>query len=247
MSDNFDKLMNSKISASTEKKAAPPPPKPKRSKAKRALLWIVIVLCLLVLLVCGTAVWGFFASCLTGNSDTFSTNAALFGKVYFPRLTVPISNVLVALARFGIQMLPVLAMVFYYTAAGVLHPVWRDWLLLPLVLLQLGMLGMGFGILFSSLTTKYRDLSVLIKFGTGLWMYATPVVYPLSELHLGKIMTFVRLNPVTMPVELFRRALFGVGTVEPGCLWLSVGVTAAVALLGVVLFSRVERTFMDTI
>ena len=188
----------------------------------------------------GTAIWGFFSACLTGN-------AGLFGKVYFPRLTVPISNVLSAAIRFAVQLLLVLGFLTYYTARGAVAPHWWAWLLIPVILLQLGLLGMGCGILISALTTKYRDLSVLISIGMQLWMFATPVVYPLSQLPEGALRTAILWNPVTAPVELFRWAVLGVGTVQPWYLAASVGITLIIALLGVMLFNRVERTFMDTV
>ena len=195
----------------------------------------------------GTAIWSFFASCVTGNAGTFTGNAGLFGKVYFPRLTVPLSVVLSNGIRFGIQMVVALALLGYYAVSGLVqvHP--ARWLLIPLILLQLGLMGMGAGLLISSLTTKYRDLSVLVGFGVGLWMYATPVVYPLSELGAGTLRSLILLNPLTAPVELFRFCLLGVGTVLPSRLAMSLVFTAAVLFTGIVVFNRVERTFMDTV
>lgn len=195
----------------------------------------------------GTAIWTYFSHCLTGNASTFTDHAGLFGKVYFPRLTVPLSNILSNCIRFGIQMVLVLALLVYYTVCGVmqLHPL--RWLLIPPILFLLGMMGMGIGILISSLTTKYRDLSVLVGFGVGLWMYATPVVYPLSELGEGTLRRLILLNPVTAPVELFRYALLGTGAVLPVQLAGSLAFTVVVLFLGIVVFNRVERTFMDTV
>lgn len=201
----------------------------------------------LLFYLCGTAIWGFFSSCVTGNAGTFVNHANLFGKVYFPRLTVPLSNVLSAAVRFTVQMLPVLALLVYYVVRGAAAPHWWGWLLIPLILLQLGLLGMGFGILISALTTKYRDLSVLVSIGMQLWMFATPVVYPLSQLPEGALRTAILWNPATAPVEIFRWAVLGTGTVLPGRLAVSLAVTLAVLLLGVALFNRVERTFMDTV
>ena len=194
----------------------------------------------------GTAIWSFFASCVTGNAGTFTGNAGLFGKVYFPRLPVPLSVVLSNGIRFGIQMVVALVLLVYYAASGLVqvHP--ARWLLIPLILLQLGLMGMGVGLLISSLTTKYRDLSVLVGFGVGLWMYATPVVYPLSELGAGTLRSLILLNPLTAPVELFRFCLLGAGTVLPSRLAMSLVFTAAVLFTGIVVFNRVERTFMDT-
>lgn len=195
----------------------------------------------------GNAIWGFFSSCLTSNSGTFVGNAHLFGKVYFPRLTVPLSNILSSMIRLGIQMLLVLAFLAYYCAQGMVHPQWWAWLYLPVLLIHLGIMGMGFGIIVSSMTTKYRDLSVLVGFGVSLWMYGTPVIYPMSQLPGGILQTLLLCNPVTMPIELFRYAVLGVGTLHPLSLAASWGVTIAVALLGIIVFNRVERTFMDTV
>ena len=144
-------------------------------------------------------------------------------------------------------MVLVLALLVYYTVCGVmqLHPL--RWLLIPPIFFLLGMMGMGIGILISSLTTKYRDLSVLVGFGVGLWMYATPVVYPLSELGEGTLRRLILHNPVTAPVELFRYALLGTGAVLPVQLAGSLAFTVVVLFLGIVVFNRVERTFMDTV
>lgn len=195
----------------------------------------------------GTAIWSYFANCVTGNASTFTGNAGLFGKVYFPRLTVPLSVILSNCIRFGIQMVMVLAMLIYYAVSGTVQIHLMRWLLIPMILLQLGLMGMGVGILISSMTTKYRDLSVLLGFGVGLWMYATPVVYPLSELGEGTLRSLILLNPVTAPVELFRYALLGVGTVLPSGLAMSLAFTVVVLFTGIVVFNRVERTFMDTV
>lgn len=195
----------------------------------------------------GHAVWSFFSTCLTNNASTFTGNAGLFGKVYFPRLVVPISNLLSAMIRFGIQMILVLSFLTFYAVQGAVTPHGWAWLYLPLVLIWLGLLGMGIGILVSSLTTKYRDLRVLVSFGVSLWMYATPVVYPLSQVPTGWLQTVLRLNPVTAPMELFRYALLGSGTVLPWCILCSLAVTVVVLFLGIVVFHRVERTFMDTV
>lgn len=196
---------------------------------------------------CGNAIWAYFSSCLTSNAGTFVGNAGLFGKVYFPRLTVPCANVLHLLIKFGIQMLLVLGFLLYYTLTGAVHPNWWAWLLIPLVLLELGLMGMGCGIIVSSMTTKYRDLSVLVGFGMQLWMYGTPVVYPMSTLSNGVLRQLLLLNPVTMPVEVFRYAVLGVGTVLPQYVLISCAFTLAVTVLGIMIFNRVERTFMDTV
>lgn len=194
----------------------------------------------------GNAVWSFFSRCFTGNASTFTSYAGLFGKVYFPRLAVPISNILCDILRFGIQMVPTLLLLCVYVLTGQMHPRFWLWPLIPLILLWMGLFGMGCGILVSSLTTKYRDLQVLVSFGASLWMYATPVVYPLSTVE-GWLRQLLLWNPVTVPVELMRYVLLGVGTVEWGWGLLSLAETAAVCFLGILMFNRVERTFMDTV
>lgn len=196
---------------------------------------------------CSNAIWIFFSSCVTKNASTFTANAGVFGKVYFPRLTVPVSNVLAAIVQFGVQMVMVLAFLAYYLIMGQVHPHWEAWLLIPLVLIHLGLLGLGFGIIISSLTTKYRDLAILVNFGVQLWMYATPIVYPMSQLGEGWMKTVLMINPVTAPVELFRYAVLGQGTIMPQYLALSWAVTLVVVIVGVMIFNRVEKTFMDTV
>lgn len=195
----------------------------------------------------GNAVWSYFSNCVTQNASTFTANANVFGKVYFPRLTMPASNVLSSMLQFGVQMLLVLAFLAYYVITGAVTPNWEAWLLVPVVLLHLGLLGLGCGIIISSLTTKYRDLAILVTFGVSLWMYITPVVYPMSQLGDGLVKTALMLNPVTAPVELFRYAVLGVGTVMPGYLVLSGVMTIVILLIGIMIFNRVEKTFMDTV
>lgn len=196
---------------------------------------------------CSNAIWIFFSSCVTNNAQTFTANAGVFGKVYFPRLTTPISNVLASIIRFGVQMLLVLLFLAYYLAKGAVSPNWWAWLLIPVALVHLGVMGLGFGIIISSLTTKYRDLAILVNFGVQLWMYATPIVYPLSQLGDGLMKTILLINPVTAPVELIRYAVLGRGTIVPAYLALSWAITALVAVFGVMLFNHVEKTFMDTV
>ncbi len=201
----------------------------------------------LLFYLCSNAIWIFFSTCVTKNATTFTSNAGVFGKVYFPRLTMPISNVLSSVIQFGIQMLLVAAFLIYYAITGAVHPHWEAFAFIPLVLLHLGMLGLGCGIIISSLTTKYRDLSILVGFGVQLWMYITPIVYPISQLGEGLLKTVLLINPVTAPVELFRYAILGQGTIMPGALSVSAGLTVAVLLLGIMIFNRVEKTFMDTV
>ena len=195
----------------------------------------------------GNAIWIFFSSSLTMNASTFVSNAHVFGKVYFPRLTMPISNVLSSVIQFIVQMILVLLFLAYYVATGAVSPNWESWLLIPVVLLHLGLLALGCGIIISSMTTKYRDLSILVGFGIQLWMYATPIVYPMSTLGDGLMKTILMVNPVTQPVELFRYALLGVGTVNWTYYGLSWALTIVVTLLGIMIFNKVEKTFMDTV
>lgn len=195
----------------------------------------------------GNAIWTFFSSSLTKTASTFTANANVFGKVYFPRLTMPISTVLSSAINFCVQMLLFLAFWVYYLVNGAISPNYLSILALPLVLLQVGALALGCGIIISSLTTKYRDLAILVTFGAQLWMYITPVVYPISTLGEGWMRTILLLNPVTCGVEAFRYMFLGQGLVEPGWWLWSTCVTVVVLLVGVVLFSRVEKTFMDTV
>jgi len=195
----------------------------------------------------GTAIWGLFSYSLNSSSSTFFANAYVFGKVYFPRLTVPLSNLLVGLIKFAIQMILVVALIAIYTVQGVIHPHWILWLLVPFILLHLCFLGMGVGIILSSLTTKYRDLQILVSFGVSLWMYATPVVYPVSQVGEGVLRNAIMINPVTAPVELLRYVFTGVGSVDPVCLATSIAFTIAVAVAGIFMFNHVEKTFIDTV
>ena len=194
----------------------------------------------------GTTVWTYFSTCLTKTSTTFTGNAAIFGKVYFPRLVTPISTVISGLINFAVQFVMFLGFAIYYYISGApIHP--NIYILItPLLLVQLACLSLGFGIIISSLTTKYRDLAVLVTFGVQLWMYATPVVYPASQIG-GKLKTLMMLNPVSPIVESFRYAFLGSGSIPWNYLGISVVTTLVVLFIGVVLFSRVEKTFMDTV
>lgn len=195
----------------------------------------------------GTAIWTFFSTCLTRNATTFTANASVFGKVYFPRLTTPISNVLATAITFGIQFIMVMIALVIYTCLGEVSPNWALFWVIPLVLLHLGVMGMGLGIIISSMTTKYRDLTVLVGFAVQLWMYATPVVYPLSQLGEGWMKTIIMINPVTMPIELYRYALLGVGSINWLYYVISIIFTFVVIIFGIMIFNKVERNFMDTV
>ena len=200
----------------------------------------------LLFYLCGNAIWAFFSSSLTKNATTFTSNAGVFGKVYFPRLTVPVSNVLSSAIQFCVQMILALLFLVYYLFQGAVSPNWGWWPMIPVVLVHLGLLGLGCGVIISSLTTKYRDLSVLVGFGVSLWMYATPVIYPMSEVD-GLLKTILMINPVTAPVEIFRYAVLGVGSVNWGSYAVSWALTILVTVFGIMVFNRVEKTFMDTV
>ncbi len=200
----------------------------------------------------GNVCWSYFQSCLVNTSNTFIKNSDVFGKVYFPRLCVPIATVITELINFLVQFALFVIVVIYYAARLRSTPVTPNWRLIaltPLMLLQLGLLGLGFGIIVSALTTKYRDLAMLVSFGVHLWMYATPVTYSTSMIanKYPQMMGLYMLNPITPVIELFRNAYLGTQIYSYGYYFNSILVTLAVFVLGVVLFSRIEKTFMDTV
>ena len=199
----------------------------------------------------GNIMWQFFSQCLIVTSNTFLLNRNLFGKVYFPRLVMPFSTVLSEMINFLVQFVLFLPFVIYFALKpdSVVAPNLRLILLTPLMLLQLGVLGLGFGIIISALTTKYRDLAMLVTFGVHLWMYATPVTYSTSLIadKFPKLLGLYMLNPITPIIELFRAAYLGVPGYSYRHILLSVVVTVLVFMLGVILFSRTEKTFMDTV
>ncbi len=194
----------------------------------------------------GIVTWNYFAACLTKTSDTFVVNASIFGKVYFPRLVIPVSVVITNLITFVIQFGLFLVFLAYFYLKG--SPVRPNALMLmtPLLLMQMAALGLGFGILVSSLTTKYRDLTYVVSFGVQLWMYATPIVYPLSQIPI-QWRSWYALNPMVSIVETFRYAFLGAGAINPMQYLIGAGITVAVLAAGILLFSRVEKTFMDTV
>ncbi len=194
----------------------------------------------------GTVIWTYFADCLTKTSNTFVQNANLFGKVYFPRLAVPVSILLSNFITFAIQFAFFLAfMAFFALSGSSIRPNW--WILLtPVLLLIMAGLGLGFGILISSLTTKYRDLRFLVQFGVQLLMFATPVIYPVSSIP-ERFQLLIQANPMTAVVEAFRYAYLGAGSFHPSHLLYSLGFMVVIVLLGSVVFNRVEATFMDTV
>jgi len=194
----------------------------------------------------GICLWTYFSECLNKTSNTFTANAGIFGKVYFPRLVVPMATVTSNLLRFFIQMtLFVLLYIYYYfTGAGL--QINSYILLLPLLVIMLAALALGFGILFSSLTTKYRDLTFLLTFFVQLWMYATPVIYPLSVMSENRRWIML-LNPVTSIIETFKFSVMGKGTFEWSYLAYSAGFAVVLLAIGIVVFNRVQRSFMDTV
>jgi lipopolysaccharide transport system permease protein len=195
----------------------------------------------------GVTCWSYFADCVNRTSLTFINNAGIFGKVYFPRLSVPVSLVISGMIKFGIQFALFLAFaVFYWAQSARVHPN-AAIALTPLLLLLMAGLSLGAGIIVSALSTRYRDLQQLVKFGVQLMMFATPVVYPLSMIGGGSFRWLILANPMTPIVETFRYAYLGSGTFDAAYLCYSAGFTAAVLLLGIVLFNHVERTFIDTV
>ena len=194
----------------------------------------------------GTVIWTYFASCLTKTSETFVSNANLFGKVYFPRLAVPVSVLFSNLIAFAIQFAFFLVFMAYFALTGAdIQP--NAWILLmPMLILMMAGLGLGFGIIISSLTTKYRDLRFLVTFGVSLLMYATPVIYPVSSVP-EQFQWIIRANPMTSIVEAFRYGFLGAGSVDIGQLAYSFGFMLVAVFLGAVIFNRVEQTFMDTV
>lgn len=200
-----------------------------------------------VFYMCGLTIWNYFSACLTSTSNTFISNAGIFGKVYFPRLVTPLSIVLSNLVKFLIQFLLLFSVMAYFNFNG--YPLHIGWAIcwLPLVLVVTASFALGLGIIISALTTKYRDFGVLVTFGVQLLMYATPIVYPLSFLKEKRVLWIMELNPLAALVEAYRYILIGSGTFTPGQLIYSSVVSVLILFSGLVLFNRVEKTFMDTV
>lgn len=196
----------------------------------------------------GICFWQYFADCLTKTSNTFVANAGIFGKVYFPRLITPLSDAVSNLVRFGIQFALFLAVYLYYQLFTdvQIHTNWYA-LLIPVLVIMLAGLALGFGILFSSMTTKYRDLQLLLSFFVSLWMYATPVIYPLSTITNPKLMLVMQLNPLTGIIEFFKYGMLGVGCHEWWMLGYSFAFMVILLGFGIVVFNKVQRSFMDTV
>ncbi len=201
----------------------------------------------------GVCMWQYFSSCLTSTSNTFVSNAGIFGKVYFPRLIMPLSTVTSNLVRFGIQLGLFVIVYVYYAIMGLApSPNWYL-LLFPLLVLMMAGLALGFGIIISSMTTKYRDLQILFSFVVQLWMYATPIVYPLSQVTGKKVMgldlvTLMCINPVTPVIETFKHGALGAGEFI-GWGWLAYSFIFMLLLLtvGILIFNKVQKSFMDTV
>lgn len=193
----------------------------------------------------GTIAWTYFSTCLTNTADTFTKNASILGKVYFPRLVMPLSSVLTNLIAFSIQFLMFLCFLIYYWAKGEINPNTYV-LLLPLLVLQMAMLSLGSGIIISALTTKYRDLQMLVSFGVQLWMYGTPVAYDIRIIP-QKYMGLYMLNPMTPVINTFRTALLGIRNFQLRYYLWGWMMTVIILFFGIVLFNHVEKTFMDTV
>jgi len=193
----------------------------------------------------GITLWNYFSACLTATSNVFTANAGIFGKVYFPRLIMPISIVLSNLMRFGVQMALFLVAFFYYLFKGEVQPNW--WILAtPFLIVLMAVFALGMGMIFSSLTTKYRDLQMLLAFGISLYMYATPVIYPASSLK-GVFKTIAFYNPLTGIFECFKYAWLGVGDFSSTMLLISTVLIFVIFVIGTVIFNKVEKGFMDTV
>jgi len=197
----------------------------------------------------GIMVWNYFTACLTGTSDTFRSNAAIFGKVYFPRLIMPLSTVISNLLKFGIQFLIFVAFYIFYYLQGAAISLNATILFFPLLIALMGILGLGLGMLISSLVTKYRDLSYLIGFGVQLLMYLSAVMYPMALIQekMPDYAWLVHYNPLAYIIETTRYMLLGVGTVSVWGLVYTVGITFGLFFMGLLVFNKTEKSFIDTV
>lgn len=193
----------------------------------------------------GVTLWNYFSTALAGTSNVFVGNANIFGKVYFPRLVMPITIVISNLMKFGVQFLLFLTLFFYYLYQDQIHPNW--WIVAtPYLILLMVLFALGLGMIFSSLTTKYRDLSMLLNFGISLYMYATPVIYPVSFLpEIAR--KYSNLNPLTGIFEGFKYAWLGVGEFQPVMLVYSSMIILVLLAIGTLIFNKVEKNFLDTV
>ena len=199
--------------------------------------------------IAGITAWNYFSDCLNKTSTVFKDNANIFGKVYFPRLIMPLSIVASNLIRFGVQMLLFIGMLAYYGFTGTYFGMNWYVLLFPVLVLLMGLLGLGFGLIITAMTTKYRDLAFLVTFGVQLLMYATTVIYPLSTAltKYPKYAWIIKYNPMTPIIETFRYGFLGKGSFSWGSLGYCAGVTLIVTLLGIIIFNKVEKKFVDTV
>lgn len=195
---------------------------------------------------CSNAIWSYFAKCITETSNTFTANAGIMGKVYFPRLVMPISAVITGFLDLLIQLGMLAIALIYYMAVGTSLNITAMICITPLLILQVALLGLGFGIIIAACTTKYRDLAVLVSFGVQLWMYASPVVYTTTTIP-DNFRKIYMLNPMAPIISCWRYAILGTGEFPVGYWGISWVVTAAILALGVILFSHIEKTFMDTV
>ncbi len=198
----------------------------------------------------GITSWQYFSDCLTKTSTVFRDNANIFGKVYFPRLIMPISIVVSNLVRFGVQLLLMICMMIYFyffPIPGTSFEVTIGIFLFPLLVLLMALLGLGLGLIITAMTTKYRDLTFLVTFGVQLLMYATTVIYPLSYAKEKGYSTIVELNPMTGIIEAFRYAFLGKGEFTFGSIGYSIVVTLIILFLGIIIFNKTEKNFVDTI
>jgi lipopolysaccharide transport system permease protein len=194
----------------------------------------------------GITAWNYFGDCITKTSTVFKDNANIFGKVYFPRLIMPLSIVASNLVRFGVQMLLFLGMMIYFAVSGAdFSPTWAI-ALFPLLVVLMALLGLGIGLIITAMTTKYRDLSFLLQFGVQLLMYITPVIYPLSAAP-EKYRWIIELNPMASIIEAFRFGFLGQGEFTAGSLGYSALATLLILLTGVIIFNKTEKSFVDTV
>lgn len=194
----------------------------------------------------GIVIWSYFSECLNKTSTVLRDNAGIFGKVYFPRLIMPLSIIVSSLIKFGVQLLLlILITLYHYLIEG--GPIFSEYIMLfPFLIILMAFQGLGLGMIISSLTTKYRDLAMLLNFGIQLLMFATPIVYPLSSL-TNSMKTFVSLNPMTTIVEGVRLGFFGAGTFDLYMLGYTTLVSIAILVLGTIVYNKVERNFVDTV
>ena len=195
----------------------------------------------------GISVWGYFASCVSATSNSFVTNADIFGKVYFPRIIMPLVAVTTNLLSFAIQLVIFVAFYIYYVASGTELTLHWQLLLFPLLILLLALMAVGFGMIFSSMTTKYRDLQIMLNKIIALWVYVTPVIYPLSMVTNPKLHLAMSLNPVTPVMEAIKYSLLGQGQFSWTWLGYSTAFTFVLLVIGLMMFNKVQKSFMDTV